>query len=122
MTFEILLNFPVKRVGGFILCKMYKGKGRVKTVVINGVSGTVTENFGKEEEPPAGAMQITDIAKHFESFPPGMLFSPTDEELVVYLWVKNLNGRLPSNRIHELVDDFADDDPEKLTGAYFTVT
>ncbi|KAF3442543.1 hypothetical protein FNV43_RR16459 [Rhamnella rubrinervis] len=89
-----------KLLNGFVLCYIYEkeedAEEKFEDIIVN----------NEELVPPSPTPMIsTSTEEYFKSFPSGVLFSPTDKELVIYyLWVKNkFDGRhLPINRIHEV--------------------
>lgn len=113
LTFGFLFNFKVVLLDGFVLCCIYKKEKKA----VQKAGDFIVRN---EELVPSLSAAITistSIEEHFKSFPSGLLFSPTDTELVVYyLWVKNnFGGRyLPINRIHEV--ELYNYHPQHLTG------
>ncbi|TYI41282.1 hypothetical protein ES332_A01G009100v1 [Gossypium tomentosum] len=64
-----------------------------------------------------GGRTVAEVKDYIQSFPPGVRFAPTDEELIQYYLLKKVNNELlPYNLIWEL--DLYGTEPAKLTESY----
>ncbi|KAB2043309.1 hypothetical protein ES319_D01G007400v1 [Gossypium barbadense] len=64
-----------------------------------------------------GGRTVAEVKDYIQSFPPGVRFVPTDEELIQYYLLKKVNNELlPSNLICEV--DLYGTEPAKLTESY----